>query len=255
MNSLVILVVLLLLSQVFWFTVSVVRKRNDVADVAWGLNFILLAWLSLFLFENLILRGFLVTSLVSLWGIRLAWHIGSRHSGKKEDYRYLAWREQWGKWFYLRSFIQIYFLQGLLALIVVLPVIIINLGSDNKIYSIDFLGLIIWVAGFAIESLADRQLAVFLKNPANSGKIMRSGLWKYSRHPNYFGEVTQWWGIWLLAISVPWGFWTFIGPLTISFLIIKVSGIPLLEKKMAENPDFEDYKNKTSMFVPWFSLG
>ena len=108
----------------------------------------------------------------------------------------------------------------------------------------------VWILGFVFESVGDAQLARFIKDPANKGKLMQGGLWRYTRHPNYFGEVTMWWGIWLLALSTPYGFFSIIGPITITFLILKVSGIPMLEKKMEENPEFAEYKRRVSVFIP-----
>ena len=117
---------------------------------------------------------------------------------------------------------------------------------------ISILGILVWLIGFLFESVGDSQLNKFIKDPANNGKIMTTGLWKYSRHPNYFGEVTQWWGIWLIAISSTYNWVSLLGPLTITLLILKVSGIPLLEKKMSEQKDFLEYSRKTSIFIPWF---
>jgi steroid 5-alpha reductase family enzyme len=233
-----------------WFVVSLIKKRNDVADVAWGLGFVIMAWASYFLSNNSGTRGLLVNILVSVWGLRLAWHIYSRNKGKKEDYRYFAWREEWGKWFYLRSYLQVYLFQGLLLFLIVLPVLIINKNSETVFGFLDFLGVAVWLFGFFFEAVGDMQLKNFIKNKENKGKIMESGLWSYTRHPNYFGEVTQWWGIWILALSTPNGLLGIVGPITITFLILKVSGIPLLEKKMSENPEFEDYKKRVSMFFP-----
>jgi len=110
----------------------------------------------------------------------------------------------------------------------------------------------VWIAGFTFEAIGDAQLKNFLKQPENRGKLMQSGLWYYTRHPNYFGEVSQWWGIFIIALNVPYGYVSIIGPLTITFLILKVSGIPLLEEKMSTHPDFAEYSRKTSMFFPWF---
>jgi steroid 5-alpha reductase family enzyme len=233
-----------------WFIVSLVKKRNDVADVAWGLGFVLITWISFFLSDDTGLRGILVGVLVSIWGLRLAWHIHARNKNKAEDYRYLAWRKEWGKWFYIRSYFQVYILQGLLLLLIVTPVLLINKNAGANINLLDFIGVAIWLYGFYFESVGDAQLARFIKDPANKGKLMQSGLWAYTRHPNYFGEVTQWWGIWIISLSTPGGVFGIIGPITITFLILKVSGIPLLEKKMRENPEFEEYKNKVSMFIP-----
>lgn len=251
MNYYLTLVLILLVYMSMWFVFSLIKKRNDVADVAWGLGFILMAWTSFSMLKISGLRGLLVCILVSIWGLRLAWHIYSRNKGKTEDYRYLAWRKEWGKWFYLRSYLQVYLLQGFFLFLIISPVLIINKNSSLSLGLVDLIGFLIWVFGFYFEVVGDRQLAKFIKNPDNKGKLMQSGLWAYTRHPNYFGEVTQWWGIWLIALSAPFGFVGIIGPIVITFLILKVSGIPLLEKKMEENPEFAEYKRKVSVFIPF----
>lgn len=250
MNYYLTLGVVLFVYMTLWFVVSLIKKRNDVADTAWGLGFVLLAWTSFFLTDDSSMRGLLVGALVSIWGLRLAWHIHRRNKGKAEDYRYLAWRKEWGNWFYPRSYLQVYLLQGALLFLIVLPVLMINKNAGSALGLLDLVGVLVWLTGFYFESVGDAQLARFIKDPANAGKLMQSGLWAYTRHPNYFGEVTQWWGIWLIALSVPNGAWAIIGPLTITYLILKVSGIPMLEKKMSEHPDFAEYKRKVSMFVP-----
>lgn len=244
------LALLLFAYMSLWFVVSLIKRRNDVADVAWGLGFVLLAWASFFLSGDSGVRGLLVNILVSTWGLRLAWHIHKRNKGKAEDYRYLAWRTEWGKWFYVRSYAQVYLLQGFLLFLIVLPVLIINKSLSSSLGWLDLLGVAVWIFGFYFEVVGDAQLTQFIKNPANKGKLMQGGLWAYTRHPNYFGEVTQWWGIWLIALSVPSGIFAIIAPLTITFLILKISGIPMLEKKMEKNPDFAEYKRRVSMFLP-----
>ncbi len=243
-----ILAIVLFLYMTFWFIVSVVKKRNDVADIAWGLGFILLSWSGGFM-TGLNWRSLIVNTLVTIWGLRLAWHIYRRNRNKPEDYRYQTCRKEW-KNFYLRSFLQIYLLQGLLLFLIVSPVLLINQSQfiDFRLY--DFVGLAVWSIGFYFESVGDKQLRQFISNPANKGKIMDQGLWRYSRHPNYFGEVTQWWGIFIFTLSVPLAFVTIIGPLTITLLILFVSGVPLLEKKYAGRKDFEEYKKRTSIFIP-----
>ena len=242
---------LLFVYMSLWFLVSLLRKRNDVADVAWGLGFVLMAWSSFLIAgEGSGIRGLLVCTLVSVWGIRLAWHIHHRNKGKAEDYRYLAWRKEWGKWFYLRSYLQVYLLQGALLFIIVLPVLLINKSTATLLSVLDVIGVAVWLVGFYFEAVGDAQLARFIKNTANKGKLMQSGLWAYTRHPNYFGEVTQWWGLGIIALAVPGGWLGLIGPLTITYLILKVSGIPMLEKKMEQHPDFAAYKQRVSVFIP-----
>lgn len=250
MSYYLVLVLILFGYMSLWFLFSLFKKRNDVADVAWGLGFVLLAWVSFYLSGASGARELIVSLLVSVWGLRLAWHIYKRNKGKLEDYRYQKWRIDWGRWFYLRSYFQVYLLQGALLFLIVLPVLVINKNFGSLLGVFDFVGVAVWLIGFYFEAVGDAELARFIKNPENKGKLLQSGLWAYTRHPNYFGEVVQWWGIWLVALSVPGGVFTIIGPLTITFLILKVSGIPMLEKKMEEHPDFAEYKRRTSMFIP-----
>jgi len=249
MNYYPVLAVILTCYMSFWFILSIVKKRNDIADIAWGLGFILISWLGLYL-SNTSLRGLFVNLLVTIWGMRLAWHIYKRSVNKHEDYRYAAWRKDWGKWFFLRSYIQVYLLQGLFLYLIIQPVIFIHNQPSNVFGIFDLIGLFVWGIGFYFESTGDAQLKTFISNPANKGKLMETGLWRYSRHPNYFGEVTQWWGIFIIALSLPNALITIIGPLTITILILFVSGVPLLEKKYADRPDFEAYKKRTSIFFP-----
>lgn len=250
MNYYFILFLLLFIYMSLWFVISLIKQRNDVADVAWGLGFVLMTWTSFFLSNTSGLRGLLVGTLVSIWGLRLSWHIYRRNKGKTEDYRYLLWRKEWGTWFYVRSYLQVYLLQGLLLYLIVFPVLLINKSSGSALGFFDVFGFVVWVIGFFFEVVGDLQLARFVRNPVNKGKLMQTGLWAYTRHPNYFGEVTQWWGLWLIALSVPNGWFGVIGPMTITFLILKVSGIPMLEKKMETKPEFAAYKRRVSMFFP-----
>lgn len=229
-----------------WFIASLIRKRNDIVDVAWGLGFVLLAWLFLPVPEWGI-RPWIVTMLVTVWGLRLAYHIWRRQRGKSEDPRYAAWRQTWRR-FRLRSYLQIYLLQGALLWVIALPILVIHSSSVSPFGLLDTFGILVWLTGFAFESIADCQLQSFLTH--HRGEIMQQGLWRYSRHPNYFGEVLQWWGIFLIALSVPHGLWTIVSPLTITVLILFVSGIPMLERRYAGRVDFEDYKKRTSVFFP-----
>jgi steroid 5-alpha reductase family enzyme len=248
MNYYLSLALILLGYMTVWFMVSVIKNRNDVADIAWGLGFVLMAWVSFYI-SGFSVKAVLVNSLVTVWGLRLAWHIYRRNAGKPEDYRYLAWRKDWGKWFYVRSYLQVYILQGLFLFLIIQPVLFINKNTGTIGVS-DAFGVLVWVIGFYFESVGDKQLKEFVSNPVNKGKIMDKGLWKYTRHPNYFGEVTQWWGMFFIALFIPGALFTITGPLTITCLILFVSGVPLLEKKYTGRPDFEEYKKRTSMFFP-----
>ncbi|MFZ4859421.1 MAG: DUF1295 domain-containing protein [Desulfuromonadaceae bacterium] len=233
-----------------WFIAAQIRGRNDIADVAWGLGFVLTAAVSLVAGNLYSPRALLVSALVLIWGLRLALHIHTRNRGRGEDPRYRKWREEWGTWFVLRSFLQVFMLQGILLLLVAVPVVFVNQAPPTPFGWLDLLGFAVWLYGFGFEAVGDRQLLKFIRDPTNKGKLMTSGLWRYTRHPNYFGEVTLWWGIWLMTLTLPGGWLTIIGPLTITILILKVSGIPMLEKPYEKRADFQEYKRHTSAFIP-----
>jgi len=233
-----------------WFAVAIRQRRNDVADVAWGFGFLLVALTSLLLQWPAAARQILTTILVAVWAVRLSIHIQFRHHGKPEDFRYRAWRQAWGKSFYIRTYVEVFILQGILLFLISTPIIYINSNANPPIGNLDLIGWFVWLTGFFFEAVGDFQLIRFAHNPVNKGRIIRSGLWPYTRHPNYFGEVLLWWGIFLIALSVPGAWWTIIGPVTITFLILKVSGIPMLEAKYQGNAEYEAYQRQTSSFFP-----
>lgn len=234
------------------FAIAQIKKDNSIVDIAWGNGFILVAILTFFLEPGFVSRHILVTVLIILWGVRLAVYIAIRNKGKGEDFRYAKWRKDWGKSFYIRSFFQIYMLQGFLLLIIVYPVMLINHSRATGIVYLDILGLMLWLIGFFFEAVGDYQLSKFKRNPQNKGRIMNQGLWSFTRHPNYFGEVAMWWGVFLIALSVRNGWTAIISPLMITFLLLKVSGIKMLEKKYVGNLEFEEYAKRTNAFFPWF---
>lgn len=234
-----------------WFGLAIVRKRNDVADVAWGLGFIVTTLVTLLYNPGPVsLRGWLTVLLICVWGIRLAVHIAMRHQGKGEDARYQNWRRGWGKHALLFAYLQVFLLQGFLILIVAFPVTWTVMAPVTPFKMVDAIGIIIWITGFVFEAVGDYQLLTFKRNPENKGRIIQSGLWKYSRHPNYFGEVVLWWGIFCVAIGTPGGWVTIIGPLLITYLILFVSGVPMLEKLYEGNPEYKRYQARTSRFFP-----
>ena len=141
-------------------------------------------------------------------------------------------------------------LQGLLLVLVSMPILVIMTFATESFSIVAALGLIIWMIGFVFETIGDRQLRNFLQKPENTGRIMTTGLWAYTRHPNYFGEIVQWWGIGIIALSCNYGLVGLIGPFVITFLIVKVSGVPLLEQKYANNPEYQAYKKRTPMLIP-----
>ncbi len=232
------------------FVVSLFVRRNDIADSAWGIGVLLVGMVPAWLYETSGL-ALLVLILATLWGLRLSARIFLRNRKKSEDPRYKVWRDTWGRWFYLRSYGQIYLLQGALMIAVGYPLLhAVVYGSAMELSWYAYSGLAVWVIGFFFEVVGDYQLDRYLALPVKASSILQEGLWKYTRHPNYFGEVTMWWGIWLMLIPTEMSYVTLIGPLTITILILKVSGIPMLEKHMANNPEFSEYKRRTSVFIP-----
>ncbi len=233
------------------YFLSLILKDSSIADIGWGIGFVIIAVIGLITNENPETLNYLITLLVSLWGIRLSAHIFLRNRGKAEDWRYKKWRDDWGRTFLVRSYLQIFILQGIFMLMISLPIIFVHSQNDLNINIFSVLGTLVWVIGFIFETIGDYQLSQFKSKPTNKGKIMTQGLWQYTRHPNYFGEVTQWWGIFIVVVVYQWGFMTMISPITITFLILGISGIPMLEKKYRGNKEFEEYKKRTSAFFPW----
>lgn len=230
--------------------VAAVKRRNDLADVGWGLGFVVVTISTFAIRETYNNRHLLILALVTLWGLRLTLHIFSRwRKHKEEDFRYQAMREKWKHLPLLQGYLQVFLLQGLLLVLVSMPILVANTYIADFSW-LDLVGAVVWIFGFWFEATADKQLKSFIAEPSNKGKIMSKGLWHYSRHPNYFGEITQWWGIGLIALGLPFGWIGLIGPLTITYLITKVSGVPLLEKRYADNKDYQAYAAKTSILVP-----
>lgn len=229
--------------------------RYDIVDIAWGLGFIVVALTTCawqpHAADGGLWRTLLVTALVAIWGLRLSLHIFLRwRKSKEEDRRYQTMRASWKGNEVANAYLRIFLVQGLSLLIIIVPVIWTNTLSATPLNWLDAVGALVWLFGFSFEAIGDWQLRRFIRDPKNKGKLMMSGLWKYTRHPNYFGEITQWWGIFIIALSVPFGWISIIGPLLITFLIVKVSGVPLLEKKYAGDKTWEAYKKRTSMLIP-----
>lgn len=241
---------LILMYMTLVFVLAQIVKDNSIVDIFWGLGFILIAVYSFFQDTEPDLRKWIVTFLILLWGLRLSIHVFLRNRGRGEDFRYKHWRDTW-KFFILRSYLQIFFLQGIFMYIVSSPVFYINYCSKEPLGFFDTLGLVLFGTGFLFEAVADYQLADFRKNPANKGKIMTTGLWEKCRHPNYFGEAMLWWGFGCYAISLPNGWITLISPLVMTLLLRFVSGVPMLEKKYQGRTDWEEYKKNTAPFVPY----
>jgi steroid 5-alpha reductase family enzyme len=233
------------------FVVALFKKDNSIVDIAWGPGFILVAALTFLFWPGASARQILANALVAAWGLRLGIHIALRNRGRGEDFRYANWRRAWGRWFVPRSYLQIFLVQGALMLAVAFPVVLINRpGAAAGLGVLDGLGSALWITGFLFEAVGDRQLRVFKRDPVNKGKIMDRGLWRFTRHPNYFGEALMWWGIFVIALAVPGGWRAVVSPVVITGLLLRVSGVTLLEKKYAGNAAYAEYIRRTSAFIP-----
>jgi steroid 5-alpha reductase family enzyme len=238
--------------------VSLARRDASIVDIFWGPGFVLVAW-AVFAWAGAHdlpdggeARRWLLVSLVSVWGLRLGGYLAYRNLGKGEDYRYVAMRDKAGSRFWIISLFKVFLLQGLLMWIVSLPVQAGQLPSTpDGIGPLAIAGAAVWAVGLFFETVGDAQLARFKADPANKGKVMERGLWRYTRHPNYFGDFMVWWGIYLVALEGHGTWWSIAGPLLMSFLLLRVSGVAMLEKTIANRrPGYEEYIRRTSAFFP-----
>lgn len=253
MGYLLAIIATALIYMTIWYGISQIVRRSDVADIAWGLGFAVTAWAAYILGSPDTIPALIINIFVTIWGLRLSIHIFLRNKDKPEDARYVKMRESWGTAALWKTYVRVFLTQGLLLLLIAAPVVFANqLHVAEVIFTPwQLLGIIIWIVGFIFESVGDYQLKRFINNPDNRGKLMTKGLWRYTRHPNYFGEVVQWWGIFLLSVATLPAVIGIIGPITITILILKVSGIPMLERKMQQNPNFSAYAQRTNKFWPW----
>lgn len=228
---------------------SLVRDNVTHVDSMWSLFFMLASFTSaLFVFDSTP-RILLVLSLVSIWAIRLCAYLTWRNWGPHEDHRYVEIRRNNEPHFWLKSIYIIFGLQAVLAWVISLS-LYGAIDSNAPINAVDYLGFILFAFGFYWETVADWQLSQFKANPANKGKVLDTGLWRYSRHPNYFGECCVWWGFYLIAIAGG-AWWAIISPVLMTFLLLKVSGVSLLEKDIAERrPQYVAYIKSTNSFIP-----
>lgn len=232
---------------------SLVLRNASIIDIFWGLGFVLLAWEYWLLADGFSWRQGLVLALVSAWGVRLSAYIAIRNHGRGEDKRYARWRREGGKHWWLRSYVTVFLLQGALMLIVSTPLYLAqHAPAPDHLSLIEILAGMIAASGFLFEAIADWQLYRFKSNSANQGKVFDRGLWRFSRHPNYFGEMLVWWGLFGLAVGVPYGWIGLISPVIMTVFLLKVSGVTLLERDLKESkPAYRNYINTTNAFIPW----
>lgn len=238
-----------LIAMTTLWLLSLAIKDASIVDIFWGTGFVILAWTYFIFTENTSARHWLILILVTIWGLRLSLHLARRNIGKSEDYRYQKWRNEEGQRWWWLSFIRVFLLQGIIMWVVSMPLLGAQMTASN-LNPLDLLSIFIWLFGFIFEVVGDWQLAKFRAEPNNQGKVLKSGLWRYTRHPNYFGDAVQWWAFYLVALSAgTW--WTIISPIVMTFLLMRVSGITLLEQSLKKRkPEYEDYIDETSAFFP-----
>lgn len=229
--------------------VSLARSDASIVDIIWGLGFVVAAWSAFLTAGEPSARGILALALVSVWGLRLTAYLMWRNLGKPEDFRYQAMRRRRPRSFWIVSLVQVFVLQGVLMWVVAIPPVSLQ-GRDGSLGWLDAAGIIVWGVGLIFESVGDYQLARFKTRPDSAGKVLDSGLWRYTRHPNYFGDFCVWWGIYLVALAGGlW--WAIFSPLIMSTLLIRVSGVALLEKSISKRrPEYARYIESTNAFFP-----
>jgi len=234
------------------WVVSLRLKNASIVDIVWGAGFVLVAWVSSALGEGVASRKMLLVWMVTLWGGRLAIYLFIRNHGKGEDPRYVAMRKRRGDTFGVQSLWLVFGLQGVLMWIVSLPVQVGSVADQPaSLGPVEIVGVILYTVGIYFESTGDFQLSQFKADPANAGLVMDQGLWRYTRHPNYFGDFCVWWGIWIVAAATGMGIYTVIGPIVMTFFLLRVSGVAMLERSITKRrPGYDEYMRKTNAFFP-----
>ena len=237
---------------ILWIA-SLILRDSSIVDIFWGAGFVLANWLYFALSDGFAGRQWLLNILVTGWGLRLSFHILWRNWGKGEDYRYRQMREKAGDRWWWQSYLQVFVLQGFLMWIISIPLLAGQYSpTPDRLTVLDWIAAGIWAIGFFFEAGGDAQMARFKANPANKGKVLDRGVWRYTRHPNYFGDATQWWAYYLVAVAAG-GWWTIFSPIIMTTFLLRVSGVTLLEKNLKETkPQYREYIETTSAFIPWF---
>jgi len=250
---LVLGLIVLGLMTLLWL-LSLALKDSSIVDVFWGSGFAILAWAAFATTPGgFPARKLLLCVLVTLWGLRLSLHIFTRNWGKPEDFRYQVWRKEAGASWWWRSYLKVFLQQGVILWIVATPLLAAQISAQpERLTALDYAAVPLWLIGFFFEAVGDWQLRRFRADPANRGKVLNQGVWRYTRHPNYFGDATQWWAYYLIALAAG-GWYTIFAPIIMTALLLRVSGVALLEKTLKETrPGYKEYIETTSEFIPWF---
>jgi steroid 5-alpha reductase family enzyme len=240
--------VVLALFSSLWL-LSLFMRDSSIVDIFWGTGFVIVGYFYFAMSEGTAERKWLIMVLVALWGLRLSLHIARRNFGKGEDFRYQTWRKEAGASWWWKSYFKVFLLQGFILWFISMPLLGAQYFSAELSWR-DFLAILIWLIGFVFEAGGDWQLMQFRINPKNKGKVLDTGFWRYSRHPNYFGDAAQWWGFYLLAASAG-AWWAILSPILMTFLLMRVSGVVMLESNLKKSkPEYADYIKRTSAFFP-----
>ena len=247
------LLLIIILLTLLW-VMSVIIKNASIIDLFWGFGFVITNAFYFFNSGEINVRKIILLALVTIWGLRLSIYLAWRNAGKEEDFRYQTFRQKYGpKRYWWISYFQVFLLQGVLIMLVSLPLLGANMGAPSEgLHILDYIGILVWLTGFAFEAGGDFQLVRFKQHPENKGKVLNKGFWKYTRHPNYFGDTTVWWSYALFSVAAG-SYWQVVGSLLMTVLIIKVSGVALIEKSLNNSkPQYQEYIRQTNSFFPWF---
>ncbi len=250
-NAMLIAAITISIVMVTTWVISLIVKNASIVDIVWGAGFAITAVVLAVSVDGNSGRQILLAIMVGVWGMRLALYLAKRNIGHGEDWRYKAMRKKKGSKFGLISLVTVFGLQGVLMWTVSLPVMFGNADKSPGVGPISVMGILVWIVGFGFESTGDAQLAKFKKEPANAGKVMDKGLWSLTRHPNYFGDACLWWGIGIVGAETGSGVIGFIGPVVMTFFLLKVSGVPMLERSLHKRRvGYDEYVARTSGFLP-----
>jgi len=243
-------ITIVIIMLVTWL-ISLAIKNASIVDITWGLGFAVTSWVLALTIDGNSTRQALLAFMVGLWGLRLGTYLAKRNLGHGEDWRYKLMRKKRGPNFGLISLVTVFGLQGALMFTVSLPVMFGNSDSTPGVGPIAVIGIMVWAVGFLFEAIGDWQLARFKRDSSNVGKVMQTGLWSLTRHPNYFGNALLWWGIGIVAAETGSGVIGLIGPVVMTYLLLKVSGVPMLEHSMNKRREgYAEYATRTSVFIP-----
>lgn len=233
------------------WVLSIIWRDASIVDIAWGAGFVVVAWIARAIGDGHDGRIDLLTAMVTIWGIRLTVHLWWRHRGKGEDYRYQSMRRRQGEAFAARSLVTVFGLQGAVMFLVALPIQLAATPATPAIGWLAVVGTALWGVGLFFETVGDVQLARFLRDETHTGMVMDRGLWRYTRHPNYFGDFCVWWGIFLVAAETTDARVGIVGPLVMTYLLLRVTGVAMLERGLMKRREgYADYVSRTATFFP-----